>query len=78
MSTSTFQKEAETILRILKEGGCKNQATGLSPVKLVARCRAHGVTDEARIEECLMELIDEDKIEYEMDAKAKVTEFWLL
>ncbi len=75
--TSLTQQET-IIVDVLKEAGAKDQSTHLSPKELIARCADKGLADTSVIESCIIQLIDNDIVEYEMDENNQANELWLL
>ena len=68
----------EVILEVLKESGCKSQETMITPKQLIAKCKEKGADDIRTVEAGIVSLIDQDLVEYEMDASLQTSELWLL
>ncbi len=75
---TALTKDETVIVDILKEAGAISQETNLSPKELVKRCQDKGLNDKAIVEGCVIQLIDNDVIEYEMDENNQACELWLL
>ena len=68
----------KTILSLLESAGAHDIDHGLSPKQLITGCAREGLTDVAKIEESLVDLIDTDQVEYDMDENDDVSKLWLL
>jgi len=66
------------ILNVLKSSGAHSFETALNPKRLIEKCTASGSASPQDIETALVSLIDEDLVDYEMDANTDVTHIWLL
>ena len=75
---TALTKDETIIVDILKEAGAVSQESNLSPKELVKRCADKGLSDKALIENCIIQLIDHDVVEYEMDENNQACELWLL
>lgn len=75
---TSFTAQEAIIVEILKDAGAVSQQTNLSPKELVERCAEKGLADKAIIESSIIQLIDNDVIEYEMDENNQANELWLL
>ncbi len=68
----------EKIINILKQNEAFEMTSALSPELLIEKCVESGISDLSHIESAVIELIDQDLVEYEMDDSTKVTHIWLL
>ena len=66
------------ILTVLKSSGAHSLDDALNPQQLVEKCTASGIASTKDIEAALVSLIDQDLVEYEMNANTDVTHIWLL
>ncbi len=66
------------IIDILKQANAIDMDSAINPNQLIERCQSSGVADITEIEKCLMSLIDQDLVEYEMNDNTDVTHIWLL
>ncbi len=71
-------KDETIIVDIMKNLGAFSQENHLTPKELIKRCAENGLEDKAVIENCIIQLIDNDIIEYEMDENNQASELWLL
>ena len=68
----------EIIINILKDQGCFSQEQMITPKNLIKICANMGLKHEREIEMSIMNLIDQDIIEYEMDENMQASELWLI
>lgn len=66
------------ILNVLKSSGSHSLETALSPKQLIDQSTAAGISSPKEVEAALVQLIDDDLVEYEMNANTDVTHIWLL
>lgn len=68
----------QIIIGILKDQGCFSQSDMITPKNLIKICANMGLENEREVEMSIMNLIDQDIIEYEMDDNLLASELWLI
>lgn len=68
----------EIIVEIMQEENCVGQENMITPNALIAKCLAKGIANSDEVGVAIVKLIDQDVIDYEMDADLKTSELWLL
>jgi hypothetical protein len=73
-----MQENEQLILQIMKESKCYGQENMITPSALIQKCAAKGLSNSKVVEAAIVSLIDQDVVEYEMDANLQTSELWLL
>lgn len=68
----------QILLNVLKSSGAHSIDDALSPQDLIKKCQDAGIPSAKEVEAALVSLIDQDLVEYEMNANTDVTHIWLL
>jgi hypothetical protein len=68
----------EVIIEILKESKCVGQDNMITPDDLIEKCAFKGITSSEEVGAAIVSLIDQDVVDYEMDADLKTSELWLM
>jgi len=73
-----FSPDEIVITDVLRDGNCYNTETSMSPDDLKAQCKKLGLLDPERVDAVLINLFDNDVVEYDMDEACNVTNLWLI
>ena len=76
--TKLTNRYEQGIIDVLTNEGCINFETSITPENLVEKCKTNGLENKQAVEIATVELIDKDKIEYEMNDKLETSNLWLL
>lgn len=66
------------IVDILKDQGCYTQEDMITPKNLIKICANLGLENEREVEMSIMNLIDQDVVEYDMDENLQASQLWLI
>ena len=76
--TKLTNRYEQGIIEVLTQEGCTDFETSITPEELVNKCNNNGLDNKQAVEVATVELIDKDKIEYEMNEKLETSNLWLL
>lgn len=75
--TKLTNRYEQGIIDVLIENKCSSFETSITPESLVEKCKILGLENKQAVEVATVELIDKDKIEYEMNDKLETSNLWL-
>jgi mannitol-specific phosphotransferase system IIBC component len=74
----TPSKNEQIILHALEHHNAVDEDSAMGAQELRQHCINAGLKEDSAFEMAVMNLIDHDKVEYEMDDNMQASQFWLL